>query len=212
MNHYFKHICLLLLVTQISACAQNHSNGISIPSKECIELNNKGVEYLSKFPSNGKDIDTAINLLEQAVTCDPTYAIAYTNLANAYDRKDSYNEEIIILNKELSLTDNAAPILLQKGIIFDKKNDIDSAEKMYYLAKIGFEKRLAKKPDNIDEINNFILSVALSDGKDQALKELMKRIQSYPNLANQLSNKIEYYKTFDRRTYISEYNRVTELK
>jgi len=65
MISHFKITCLLLVVIEGAACVHKHSNGVIIPSKECIELNNKGGEYLQKFPYNEKDINEAINLLRQ---------------------------------------------------------------------------------------------------------------------------------------------------
>lgn len=210
MIYYFKIACLLLFVTEINACVHTHSNGVNVPSKECIELNNRGVEYLMKFPPNGeKDINEAINLFNQAVICDPTYAIGYTNLANAYGRKHSYNEEIMALNKVLTLTNNDATTLLEKGKVFEMTNNIDSAKKLYYLAKIGFEKRLVKHPGNADIIKELILLKALTDGKDQAIKELDEQIKLHPELREKLSGEYEYYKIFNRHAFI--YNLPTEI-
>ena len=210
MIKYFKIACLLLFVTEINACVGNHSNGVNVPSKECIELNNRGVEYLMKFPPDGeKYIDEAINLFKQAVICDPTYSIGYTNLANAYGRKHSYSDEIMALNKVLALTDNAAPVLLEKGKVFEMTNNIDSAKKLYYSAKIGFEKRLIKHPDNVNIIKELILLKALTDGKDQAVKEIDEQIKLHPELREKLSGEYEFYKIFNRHAYI--YNLPTKI-
>jgi len=210
MIYYFKIACLLLFVTEINTCVHNHSNSINVPSKECIELNNRGVEYLMKFPSDGeKDINEAISLFKQAVICDSTYAIGYTNLANAYGRKHSYSEEIMTLNKVLALTDNAPPILLEKGKVFEMTNSIDSAKKLYYSAKIGFEERLAKHPDNAEIIKELILLKALMVGKDEAVKEIDEQIKLHPDLRENLSGQYEYYKIFNRHAFI--YNLPTEI-
>ncbi len=178
MINYFKIACLLLFVTGINACVHKHSNGVNVPSKECIELNNRGVEYLMKFPYGEQDINEAINLFKQAVICDPTYAIGYANLANAYDRKHSYSEQIMALDKELALIGNAAPILLEKGKVLEITNNIDSAKKLYYLAKIRFEERLVKHDDDAEIIKELILLKALMIGTDEAIKEIDEQIKS----------------------------------
>ena len=210
MIYYVKIACLLLFITEINACVHNHSNGVNVPSKECIELNNRGVEYLQKFPFDERDIDEAINLFKQAVICDPTYAIGYDNLANAYGRKHSYSDEIMALNKVLALTNNAAPILLEKGKILEITNNIDSAKKLYYLAKIGFEKRLVKHPNDAEIIKELILLKALMIGKDAAIKEIVEQKKLHPDLKEKLSGQYEYYKIFDRHAFI--YNLPTEVK
>lgn len=210
MIYYFKMACLLLFVTDISACVHNHSIGVNIPSKECIELNNSGVKYLMKFPSDGeKDINEAIHLFKQAVICEPTYAIGYSNLANAYDRKHSYSEEITALNKVLALTGDAEPIILEKGEAFERANNIDSAKKLYYLAKIGFEKRLVKHPDDAGIIKELILLKAIMVGKDEALNEIDAQIKLHPDLKEKLSVEYEFYKIFNRNAFI--YHLTTEI-
>ena len=163
-----------------------------------------------KFPSDGeKDINEAISLFKQAVICDSTYAIGYTNLANAYGRKHSYSEEITALNSVLALTDNDALILLEKGEVFERTNIIDSAKKSYYLAEIGFEKRLVKHPDDADIIKELILLKALMVGKDEAIKEIDEQIKLHPDLKDKLSSEYEYYKIFNRHALI--YNLPTEI-
>jgi tetratricopeptide (TPR) repeat protein len=207
---YFKIAFLLLFVAEINSCVQKHPNGANVPSKECIELNNRGVEYLKKFPTDKMDINEAIRLFKQAVICDSTYAIGYENLANAYERNHSYSEEIIALNKVLTLTENAAPILLEKGKAFERTNNIDSAKKIYYLANLGFEKRLLKQPGDAEVIKELILLKALMVGKDEAVKEINAQIKLHPELKESLSGEYEYYKTFNRRAFI--YNLPTEIK
>jgi tetratricopeptide (TPR) repeat protein len=203
MIYYLKIACLLLFVIEINACGHNHSKGVNVPSKECIELNNRGVDYLMKFPTDGeKDINEAIHLLKQAVICDTTYATGYINLAIAYGRKHSYSEQIMALNKVLALTDNDAQFLLEKGKVFEMTNNIDSAKKLYYLAKIGFEKKLVKHPDNADIIKELILLKAIMVGKDEAIKEIGKQIKLHPDLKESLLSEYEYYKLFNRHAFI----------
>ena len=114
------------------------------------------------------------------------------------------------LNKELALTDNAAPILLEKGRVLEIISGIDSARKVYYLAKKGFEKRLVKNPDDAEIIKELILLKALMVGKDEAIKEIDEQIKLHPNLKERLYGEYEYYKIFNRHAYI--YHLPTEIQ
>ena len=206
MINYFKIVsCLLISLSVTNSCTSNHSNRMNIPAKECIKLNNDGVQYLTNYPMNGKkELDKAIDLFKQAITCDSTYTTAYIGLASAYDHKNSYGEEMITLNKLLKLVDNDPPILMWKGELFERMNHADSAKNMYYLAKMGYKKRLQKHPDNISSIEQLILLKALTDGKDEAIKELDEQIKNHPELSSKLSGQYVFYQYFDRHAFVFE--------
>jgi hypothetical protein len=112
------------------------------------------------------------------------------------------------LDKVLALTGNAAPILLEKGKVLEMTNNPDSAKKLYYLAKIGFEKRLVKHTDDAESIKELILLKALMVGKEEAIKEIGEQIKLHPGLKQKLSGQYEFYKIFNRHTFI--YNLPTE--
>jgi tetratricopeptide (TPR) repeat protein len=208
MTFFLKIVFGLILLTAINSCT--YSQNAKIPPKECIELNNRGVTYLMKFPYGERDINEAINLFKQAIDCDSTYLLAYINIANAYERKHSYTDEMKAYNIILVLTNNNDPtILMMKGTLFERINNIDSAKNYYYSAKKGYEKELIKHPDNAEVIKEIILLKALTDGKDEAIKEIDKQIKLHPELREKLSGEYEYYKFFNRHNYV--YNLPTEV-
>lgn len=155
------------------------------------------------YPFEGEaGLNKAINLFEQAIKCDSTYAIAYANLANALDHKHSYGDELKISNKLLILLNNDPSILMTRGMLFEKMNSIDSARKAYYLASTGYGKKLAKHPENVNLIKEIILLKALTDGNDEAMKQLNVEIKMHPNLSSQLTGEYEFYKNFDKHAFI----------
>ena len=206
---FFKIGFSLILLTAINSCT--YSQNAKFPPRDCIVLNNKGVEYLTSYPMNGKDgLNKAIDLFKQAIHCDSTYLTAYLNIAYAYDDENSYTEEMKAYNMLQALTHNNDPtILMMKGELFERITNIDSAKKYYYSAKRGYEKQLIKHPDNAEVIKQIILIKALTDGKDDAIKEIDERIKLHPELREKLSGEYEYYKFFNRHNYI--YNLPTEV-
>ena len=204
MTNYIKTVfSLLLSFIILNSCIMNHSNKVIIPPTECIKLNNSGVEYLMNYPMNGeKGLNKSIDLFKQAIQCDSTYLNAYIGLANAYGQKKSYKEEMLAYNKLLVLANNDPSLLTQKGVLFERMNKIDSAKKIYYLTKIGFENRLAKTPGNPNLISGMVFLTALIDGKNAAIKELNEQIKAHPELSPKLAYEYEYYKYFDRHAYV----------
>jgi tetratricopeptide (TPR) repeat protein len=176
-----------------------------------LKFNKKGFGYMVSYSDNGDttELNQAIDLFKQAIKCDSTYLNAYMNVANAYDHKKSYDEEMGVFNKLLSLTKNQPTILTLKGILFDKMNEPDSAKQAYYLANTGFEKGLIKDPDNIKLIDGKILLTALTEGKDAAIEELNVQIKQHPKLSTNLANEHTFYRYFDKHTFI--YGLATEI-
>lgn len=204
MIQYFKKtLNVLFSLSLINSCTSNQSSGAWIPSKDCIKLNNQGAEYLMNYPIEGETgLNKAINFFEQAIKCDSTYVNAYMNLENALDHQRSYDDELKISNKLLIITNNDPSILVTRGMLFEKMNNLDSAKNAYYLAKIGYEKKYNKHPENVNLIKEIILLKALTDGKEEAIKQLDVQIKIHPNLASKLSGEYDFYKDFDKHAFI----------
>lgn len=205
MNYLKKATFLLFGFTTISSCTNNHSNKMG-PSRECIKLNDDGTQLLLNYRGDNKDeLDKAINLFKQAINCDTTYSIAYVNLANAYDHEGSYKEEMACLNRLLVLNNDDPTILVLKGMLFERMNQIDSAKQIYSLTKTAYEKRIAKTPNDINLIKGKIELKALTDGKSEAIKELREQIKTHPNLSSKLTEEYYFYEHFDRHAHIYGY-------
>ena len=100
-------------------------------------------------------------------------------------------------------------MITQKGVLFERLNDIDSAKKYYYLANKEYERELKKDPDNAETVKGLILIKALTSGKDDTIREIDRQIKLHPAFQLKLSGEYEYYKVFDRHNYI--YNLPTEI-
>src|ERR1700760_1042731 len=176
-------IIISVLITAISCVGQNKDH-----SKDCIKLNNEGIEYLTNYPMNGeKGLDKAVDLFKKAINCDSTNVIFYNSIANAYDQKHDYHSEMIAVNKMLSLTVNDPAILMAKGTLFEVMGHVDSAKETYQRAQMEYQKRLSKSPNDFYLISGMILLKAVTDDKDEAIKLLNEQIKSHPDLSAKLS-------------------------
>ena len=171
-----------------------------IPKKECIGLNDEGAKYLMQ-PSFGgsNETDTAITFFKQAISCDSNYIVAYLNLANAYDHKHDFKSEMLTYDKILLLTNNDPVLTLQKGILFEKLGEVDSAKSTYSLSAAGFQKRLSLSPDNFEALKGSVYLKALTVSKDAAIEELNGQIIAHPNIAGKLNSERFFFEDFDRK-------------
>jgi hypothetical protein len=119
-----------------------------------------------------------------------------------YECMRNYHAEMDIVNKLFPLEKNDPAILIQKGILFEKMNRIDSAKTTYFLANKIYREKLAGDPGNIDLISDIILLKAIADGKDAAIKERDEEMQKYPQLASKLNAQTYYLEDFDRNSFL----------
>ncbi|WP_439698117.1 hypothetical protein ACFGVS_07625 [Mucilaginibacter sp. AW1-7] len=166
---------------------------------------------MMNYPMNGKNgLLRAIDLFTQAINCDSTYLLAYINLANAYDRNHDYKKELTIYNKALMLSKNYPSIITTKAEVFEKMGMLDSAKKVYQLARQSFTDSLAIHPNDANFIGGFILVMPLTEGKESALKELDRRITLNPELKSKMYTDYYFYQYFDKRAYLYHLTQYTQ--
>ena len=199
---------LTQLVCAVGLMALNACSSKTIPAKECIELNNIGIDYMMKSPY--ADTKKAIEAFKQAVNCDSTYPLSYTNLVNAYEQEGNNKEAIKILDKLLILTSQHPHILVWKAKLSEKMGNIDSANYLYNKAAKSYNLKLRTEPKNVDLITNKIHLMAITDGKQKAIQELEKQIATHPDLEPRLSTYRGLLEDFDRHSVITGEPKVIE--
>lgn len=192
--------CLLYLTISFCSC---NGQQMKAPPSECIELNNKGTEYIMNYTKGEKnELLKAIDLFNQAISCDPTYLLAYRNLANAYDYDQDYKKELTVYNKALILPNTSPSIITEKAEVFEKMSMLDSANRVYQLARQSFSDSLSIHPNDLNFIRGFLLVIALTEGKESALKELNRRNMLNPELKSKMFSDYYFYQYFDKRAYL----------
>ena len=158
---------------------------------------------MMNYPTHGKNgLLKAIDLFNQAINCDPAFLLAHINLANAYDHNQEYKKELTVYNKALILSNNDPSIITRKAEVFEKMNMLDSAKKVYKLARQNFTDSLSIHPNDVNFIGGFIMVIALTEGKESALKELDRRIALNPELKSKMISDYYFYQYFDKRAYL----------
>lgn len=134
--------------------------------------------------SNKADTDTAIELLERAITTDPEFALAHAAIAYAYFNKSGLFEPqekqwqeqaLTSANKALALEPDLAEAHLARAMVLAEKTEFDVAKKVE-----EFRRALSLNP-NLDEAHHLLGSFYNHIGLlDKASDEEQKAIAINP--------------------------------
>ncbi|MCA5003914.1 hypothetical protein [Sphingobacterium bovistauri] len=129
MGYYYTHIFVFLFLL-LSSCNQPNYK------KEAIELNNKGSQF---FLQNKKD--SALIYFTLATEKNPQYQIAIQNKVNALISLQQYEQALVAI-ADLLRIQAYAEIFTIKGMLLDKLNKSDEANKAYKEGIKKFEDRI----------------------------------------------------------------------
>lgn len=184
-------VLILFLVHGCTRSQTSQKKQINSIANECVLLNDSAFKYITRynFRQNTKDLDTALFLLKRASSCDTSYFIAYSNMANVFDLMKNYESEIEVINKMLVLEKNNWWILTRKGLAYQKLNDVNSAKRIFFSVDSLCQAAMKNDPRNINLIINYITFKNLSDGKNAGVQELDIQIKRHPELKSELINR-----------------------
>lgn len=186
-NASYTFCFLLFIFSTGTSCSQKKDEKQSAAkpkvSRECIALNDLAMKKISSFYTTRENaqLDSAMYLLKKATECDTSYFLAHSNLATVFTLKGNYDAAIEVVNKLLRLTKNDPEIVVYKGMLYEKQDKKDLAQKEYDLANKLYDDRLAQYPDSLEIIGNKMFLKAYLEGKEKALSELDTYISKYPN-------------------------------
>jgi tetratricopeptide (TPR) repeat protein len=185
-NASYTFCFLLFLLSTGTSCSQKKEQQQNVVkpkvSKECIALNDFATRKISLFytTQQNEQLDSAMLLLEKATKCDTSYFLAHSNLATVLTLKGNYDAAIQVVNKLLRLTKNDPELVLYKGLLYEKMDKKDLAQKEYDRANKLYDDRLTQYPDSLEIIGNKMFLKAYLEGKEKALSELDIYIKKYP--------------------------------
>ena len=207
---------LFFIVLVIASCSdrekrsnQSESSNSYKPDSLALELNNKAVKLMGDAAHtydslSGMLYDSAIVYLDQAIEIDSLYLLAYTNKAQALQRKGSLEEAQQVLKQVETIKPDIAEVITAQGFILEKMGRMELAEQKYGQALTAYEERLKKNPKN-DKVQSDIafLYIFLED-QNAALDEIRNSILENPE-SEQLKMMERVIKDFDREKFIKEY-------
>ena len=201
MKTYLNVLYLILLIT-ISCKSQNHELKREHFNPKAVVLNNLAVKISENINDCNKDsILKSINLLEQAISTDSSYYLAYGNEAKMYCKLKKYNKAIDVLNGFLNTSHKYVELLTYKGYIFEKIGNIDSATKVYMEAINEYDKKLENDSSNISIKLNRAVLYLFTEGESKGKMEYNKIYKAFPNDQSVKGMRGLFY-TFQRKSYI----------
>jgi tetratricopeptide (TPR) repeat protein/TolB-like protein/tRNA A-37 threonylcarbamoyl transferase component Bud32 len=122
-------------------------HGTQVPGAYMLYLQGKG--YLEDYdkPDN---IDTAVNLFQQALQLDPTYALAYASLGDAYWKKYLHTKDVRLIEGTRAPCDQALHLDEKLSAAHECLGTIAAGTGHYEEAVKEFERALDSEPTNND--------------------------------------------------------------
>ena len=207
---------LFFIVLVIASCSdreqksnQSESSISYKPDSAALALNNKAVKLMGDAAHtydslSGMLYDSAIMYLDRAIDIDSLYLLAYTNKAQALQRKGSFEESLQVLRQVETIKPDFAEVITAQGFILEKMGRMEFADQKYEQALKAYQERLKKDPKN-DKVQSDIafLYIFLED-KNAALDEIRNSVLENPG-SEQLKMMERVIKDFDRKKFIEEY-------
>ena len=179
------------------------------PDSNALRLNNKAARLIgdaghSYDSLKGLLYDSAIAYLNQAIEIDSLYLLAYTNKAQALQRKGSLSQALEVLYKMEIIKPDLAEAIMGQGLILEKMGNTELANKKYSQALEAYAKRLENNPDNTRVQSDIAFLYIFLEDKDKAIDEIQNLILEHPD--NEELKVIEgLIKNFERKKFIEEY-------
>jgi tetratricopeptide (TPR) repeat protein len=212
MNSRASYLIALLVISCVDSDKKSdHAESIFMfkPDSTALKLNNRAVLLMSDAAHTYDTLksalyDSAITYLNEAIEIDSLYLLAYTNKAQALQRKGSLKEALEVLNQVEAIKPDFAEVIMGQAFILEKMSKMELADQKYRQALKAFEKRLEDDPKN-DKVQSDIafLYIFLED-KNAALDEIRNLILENPE-SEQLKMMEGLIKNFDRKKFIEEY-------
>jgi tetratricopeptide (TPR) repeat protein len=122
-------------------------HGTQVPGAYTLYLQGKG--YLDDYdkPDN---IDTAVNLFQQALQLDPTYALAYASLGDAYWKKYLHNKDVRLIESTRAPCEQALHLDEKLSAAHECLGTVAAGTGHYEEAVMEFQRAIDSEPTNDD--------------------------------------------------------------
>jgi serine/threonine protein kinase/tetratricopeptide (TPR) repeat protein len=138
-----------MLQLQIPPAERNaiRPHGTQVPGAYTLYLQGKG--YLEDYdkPDN---IDTAVNLFHQALQLDPTYALAYASLGDAYWKKYVHTKDVQLIESTRAPCEQALHLDEKLSAAHECLGTVAAGTGHYEVAVLEFQRAIDSEPANND--------------------------------------------------------------
>jgi serine/threonine protein kinase/Flp pilus assembly protein TadD len=152
-------------------------HGTQVPGAYTLYLQGKG--YLENYdkPDN---IDTAVNLFQQALQLDPTYALAYASLGDAYWKRYLHTKDVRLIQGTRAPCDQALHLDEKLSAAHECLGTIAAGTGHYEEAVTEFERAIESDPTNNDAYTGLAHAYELLGKPSEAEKTYRRAIDLRP--------------------------------
>ena len=176
--------------------AQLLQNSIRLEPSRAYAYNALGIAYLEQIPEHPKLLAQAIAAFHDAQTMEPYWAYPLHNLALAYAQQGNNDQAIEAYDAAMRIAPAYSYLPYNLGLLYERLNQMDLAEKNFYLAVKRAEmraKRLSVSSENWVERAaplNALSTLYLNEGRTRlAAKQLDAALTADPTYVPALHNK-----------------------
>jgi tetratricopeptide (TPR) repeat protein len=186
-------LLLTFVLVTIISCNRQYKQTVNNP--KAIELNNKAVELMKV-----QKYDSALILLDQAISLDLNYLIAYGSKAAIYIELKDYKKALIETENQIKIKPDYAEAMSVAGFICDKTGDSIKAMDYYKKSLEIYNDRIANFKDSVQLTNNKINKACLLiiTGQESKGKDELKKLKE----VNLNDTKIDEFLKMDRQSYL----------
>lgn len=207
---------LLFIVLVLGSCSdsdkennQTKKSTTHTPDSVVLALNDKAVKLIgeaaiSTDSLNGLLYDSAIIYLDEAIDIDSLYLLAYTNKAQALQRKGFLKESLQVLGLVETIKPDFAEVIMAQGFIMEKMGNFEFSKQKYEKALQAYEDRLKKDPNNEKAQSDIAFLYIFLKDKNVALGEIRNLLLENPE-SEQLKLMERVIMNIDREKFIEEY-------
>lgn len=207
---------LFLIALLVASCIERDKKSDHVesifaykPDSIALKLNNRAVLLIGDAAHTYDTLksvlyDSAITYLNQAIEIDSSYLLAYTNKAQALQRKGSLEEAVEVLSKAEMIKPDFAEVLMGQGFLLEKMGKVELADKKYGQALKAYEKRLDDETRKIKAQSDIAFLYVFLEDKNKAIDEIQNLVLENPD-NDELKAMEGFIKGFDRKKFIEEY-------
>lgn len=198
-------LCSLQCIGKNKQEATTLSNTL-IEDSTAILKNNKAVDIYLKSRGNTDSLRKAINLLDEALSKDPNYGIAYANKVQYLSILGHNEEAMAVIDQALSSLPDDPQLNFIKGVFYEKENLKEPAKKSFEKAVLCYDNLISSNPEDFNLLTNRAFVQLFTENSQCAIASLKA-------LKNKYNIDEEKCRNLDRLiAYISEINRNEYIK
>jgi len=192
-----QRLACIAIIISLAGCYVNE-NGDYKPSNRARELNNEAVRALA----DGK-FDEGIRAVNEALSYDPEFYVAYSNKAALLGRMNRNEEAATALETAISMRPSYVDAYVPLGIFREKAGKLDEAAANYKKAVDLYDAILAKTPDDVKAICSRAVALYLLHDGPAALTALKTALEKDPKNQDVLLLK-QRIESGDRNIFLGE--------